>query len=120
MKAYLIKYVRSRIMKEAILAAPISWEGVDLLECCRYVALNWTEDQCRKSKLRRILPRRRFNNRTKPLVKVTGPRGKYRGDSEQWIFPRVKIEEWEKFLIELSGTVIEMKHYYNFGGKTYK
>ena len=85
----------SRMMKEAILAAPISWEGVDLLECSRYVALNWTEDQCRKSKLRRILPRRRFNNGTKPSVKGTGPRGKYRGDSEQWIFPRVKMEEWE-------------------------
>ena len=41
----------SRMMKEAILAAPISWEGVDLLECSRYVALNWTEDQCRKSKI---------------------------------------------------------------------
>ena len=47
-----------------------------------------------------------------------------RGDTEQWIFPRVQLEEWE--VRELVGTVVEIltttlfqHHYYTFGGLKY-
>ena len=57
-------------------------------------------------------------------MKGSGPRGKERGDTEQWIFPRVVLEEWE--IRELVGTVVEImtrtlfaKHYYTFGGIKY-
>ena len=53
-----------------------------------------------------------------------GPRGKTRGDTEQWVFPDVKLEKCEIKL--LVGTVVEIMtralfstHYYSFGGKMY-
>ena len=36
----------AKMMKEAILTSPMKWESVDLLECARYVALNWDEVTC--------------------------------------------------------------------------
>ena len=49
----------SKRMKEAILESEMKWEDIDYMEAARYVALNWDEEKCRKSKLRKILPRRR-------------------------------------------------------------
>ena len=113
----------ARMMKEAVLKSEMKWEGVDLLECARYVALNWDEVTCRKSKLRRILPTRRSKQGTKPGVRGKGPMGKVRGDCEQWKFPPVTLEEWEKK--EMVATVVEIatitmfnQHYYDFAGKT--
>ena len=83
----------AEIMKEAILRSTMEFKNVDLLECSRYVALNWTQEQCRASKIRRILPWRRGTRGTRPGM--TWPRGKARGDSEQWVFPEVVMEEWE-------------------------
>ena len=114
----------SKMMKEAVLKSTLKIEGVDLMECARYVALNWTRDQCRQSPLRRILPQRRYRTGSRPGMRGSGPCGKARGDTEQWIFPRVILEEWE--IRELLGTVIEIlttalfeNHYYTFGGVKY-
>ena len=76
------------------------------MEAVRYIALNWTEEQCRGSKLRRILPRRKGKRGTRPGIRGNGPRGPGRGDQEQWIFPPVKLGEEEK--LELIATVIEI------------
>ena len=53
-----------------------------------------------------------------------GPRGKSRGDTEQWIFPRVQLSEAEKQ--EIVATVISIatenmfnKHFYTFGGEKF-
>ena len=115
----------SKMIREAIKAAPIKWEGVDLVECARYVALNWDESKCRNSNLKRILPVRRSNNGTRPSIKGKGPMGKIRGDSEQWIFPSVKLEEWEEreliaTVIEIAATAMFERHFYTFGGKQFK
>ena len=100
----------------------MEWENMDWLECSRYVALNWSQAQCRSSKLRRVLPWRRGTRGTKPGIKGAGPRGKARGDTEQWIFPQVKLEEWEKrelvaVVVEILTEALFSKHYYTFGGK---
>ena len=79
----------SKVMYEAVLESDMSWDNVDLLECTRYVALNWSKERCLKSKIRRILPRRRGRTGTRPGLKGAGPRGKERGDTEQWVFPSV-------------------------------
>ena len=114
----------SEIMKEAILRSPIKWDNMDYLECARYVALNWSHEKCRASRLRRILPWRRKSRGSRPGMKGDGPRGKYRGDTEQWIFPRVVLTDEEKK--ELVATVVQImtealfrNHFYTFGGKTY-
>ena len=38
-------------VKEAMLETEIQWENIDYLEAARYIALNWTELQCRRSGL---------------------------------------------------------------------
>ena len=71
-------------MKEAVLCSTITWEGVNYMEAVRYIALNWTEEMCRKSKLRRVLPWRRKRQGTRPGVRGQGPKGPEVGDTEQW------------------------------------
>ena len=53
-------------VKEAVLTSNIKWEGIDFMEAVRYIALNWSENQCRGSKLRRVLPWRRSRSGTRP------------------------------------------------------
>ena len=40
---------------------------------------------------------------SRPCIIGPGPRGRLRGDQEQWIFPDVVLEEWEKREIEFEG-----------------
>ena len=103
-------------MKEAVLRSPVTWQDVDYLEAARYIALNWDEETCIKSNLRKVLPRRRGTTGTRPGIRGTGPRGRVRGDQEQWIFPRVTLDEDTKR--ELIATVVQIvtenlfkKHY---------
>ena len=115
----------SKRMKEAILESEMKWEDIDYMEAARYVALNWDEEKCRKSKLRKILPRRRGKTGARPGIKGAGPRGRLRGDQEQWIFdPKAKLTDDIKK--ELLATVVEIvteqlfkHHYYTFGGQIY-
>ena len=114
----------SKMMGEAVRLSPLKWEGVDWMECARYVALNLTNEECRSSKLRRILPWRRKTGGTRPGIKGKNPRGKHRGDTEQWCFPDVILEKWEQR--ELLATVVEIAthamfktHFYDFAGQAY-
>ena len=60
-------------VREAILDTGIKFEDVDYLEAARYVALNWSESQCIRSGLRRILPRRRYTTGSRPGLTGQGP-----------------------------------------------
>ena len=84
-------------VKEAIVESRIMWEEIDYLEGARYLALNWTQEQCNRSKLRRVLPVRRGKRGCRPGLKGAGPCGPTRGDQDQWKFPDVVLEEWEIF-----------------------
>ena len=86
-------------VKEAVLKSDISWEGINYMEAVRYIALNWTENQCRSSKLRRFLPWRRKNHGRRPGVRGAGPKARDVGDTEQWVFPRVTITDLDKLEI---------------------
>ena len=111
-------------VKQAVLRGKIKWEGIDYMEGARYIALNWTETQCRQSNLRKILPwRRKKNGTTRPGVRGTGPMGPTRGDQDQWVFPRVTLTPEDK--LEIIGTVLSiatlaMFQLYSFNGKTYR
>ena len=102
------------------------WSEIDYLECVRYIALNSTQEECEKSKLREFLPRRRKRGGARPTVKGAGPRGKVRGDSDQWIFPEVgKLSEEVKreILATVVRTMVKVMwgtHNYHFGGKWFK
>ena len=77
------------------------------------------------SKLGRVLPRRRDKIGARPGVTGVGPKGKTRGDQEQWFFPQVELTQVEKD--EILATVVKIAarkmfetHIYSFGGKRYK
>ena len=111
-------------VKEAILDSNMVWQEVDFLEGVRYLALNWDQKTCNQSKLRRVLPVRRGRRGNRPGLKGAGPRGSARGDQEQWCFPEVKLESWEKKLIiaevvSLATKAMFSHHFYKFGGDTY-
>ena len=76
-------------VKEAVVESSLKWEGIDYLECVRYLALNWSQEECSRSPLRRVLPVRRGKRGSRPGIKGPGPRGGTRGCQEQWIFPDV-------------------------------
>ena len=110
---------------QEIMATNITWEDTDLLEGCRYIALNWSQEQCRKSDLRRILPVRRARNGTRPGVTGEGPMGIEVHDQEQWRFPAVKLTDHEKRMVV--ATVVKIacehlfkNHLYEFGGKIFR
>ena len=94
------------------------------MEGVRYLALNWDAETCRRSHLRRILPTRRGRRGTRPGLKGSGPRGKVKGDQEQWEFPPVVLTDDEKREVIAEVVAIATKamfnnHYYQFGGKTF-
>ena len=67
------------IVKKLVYESDVKWSDVDWMEATRYIALNWTRDQCRLSNLRRVLPVRRFRTGVRPGVKGDGPMGKSNG-----------------------------------------
>ena len=112
------------VVEREVMVTKLEWSDVDYLEASRYVALNWSGEKCRNSGLRRVLPTRRGKTGCRPGLRGAGPQGGERGDTEQWIFPNVKLTKFEKRL--LVGTVVKIateamfkNHYYGFGGKIF-
>ena len=112
-------------VRDAMMETEIKWGNIDYLEAARYIALNWSELQCRRSDLSRVLPRRRKKTGSRPRLTGTGPTGAQRGDQEQWEFPQVRLSSHEKRL--LVATVVELAtefmfthNYYRFAGNKYQ
>ena len=111
-------------MKDAVLESEMTWSNIDYLEASRYVVLNCSKKECHKSRLRKILLRRRGTRVTHPGIKGPGPRGKTRGDQEQWIFDlnmTLTDENKEELIASVVGIVMEhlfKLHYYSFGERS--
>ena len=115
----------TKLVHGMIKESEIKWGDLDILEGCRYIALNWTKEQCRYSTLRRVLPVRRGRSGTRPGVKGEGPMGAEVHDQEQWRFPNVKITPEEKqeiiaTVITIAVDVLFKNHLYTFGGKNFR
>ena len=113
------------IVKDAILQSGVSWEEVDYLEASRYIALNWTKEQCDGSRLRRLLPTRRYTTGSRPGRTGAGPQGAMRGDQEQWVFPSVRLQGEDKILlvatvVQLATEAMFKNHYYGFNRKQFR
>ena len=115
----------AEIIFKAIMETEVGFEGVNYQEGCRYIVLNCTEQECRLGPLRRVLPKRRFVNGTRPGVTGAGPLGAEAGDQEQWKFPPVKLTKLEKRLIvatvmRIAVLTLFRTHTYSFGNKFYQ
>ena len=95
--------VVANLVYEAILETDMKFLNINYKEGVRYLALNWSEKECRTSNLRRVQPWRANNRGVRPgitgegpLGPGEGPLGPGEGKVEQWIFPRVVLTELEK------------------------
>ena len=70
------------------------------------------------------MPIRRGRRGTRPGMKGEGPRGKTKGDQEQWIFPDVILKDWEREeiiseVVKTATKAMFKNHFYEFSGKTF-
>ena len=114
----------ARIVYNAIMETKVKFSGVNYLEACRLIALTSTDQECRISKLKRVLPRRRSNQGTRPGITGEDPMGPEVGSQEQWKFPSLPngLTELEKKMVV--ATVMQKNvlalfktHTYSFSNK---
>ena len=110
--------------KKAILLTDVKFNNINYKEAARYLALEMSDTEISLSGLRHVLPVRRSNKGTKPLVYGPLAMGNDTENDSQWRFPKIKLTEKDKRL--LLATVIQMvvktifqTHVYQFGGKVY-
>ena len=72
---------------QAIMDTTIQLEGMNYKEGVRYLALVRGYDWFLKSKLRRVLPSKRYAHGTLPGITEAGPLGPNCNGEEQWISP---------------------------------
>ena len=63
------------IVFRAAQESKVKFVGVYYTEACQYIALTSTEQECHIVPLRRVLPRRRYNNGTRTGVTGEDPLG---------------------------------------------
>ena len=112
----------AEIVHDAVMRSRITFDGVQYQEGARYIVLNSSEEECRSGPLKRVLPKRRFVNGTRPGVTGAGPMGAESGDQIQWKFRNMELTEFEKKLIIAKVMMIAVKtlfksHVYSFAGK---
>ena len=74
----------AEIVYNAVLNTNISFENINWMEGCKYIALTSTEQECRIGPLKRVLPTRRSVNGTRPGITGEDPLGKESGSQDQW------------------------------------
>ena len=78
----------------------IKFRNIYYKEAVRYIALNWTEMECKMSKIRKLLPWRTKKQGVRPGMTGEGPLGPDEGKKVQWEFPNVgRFSELEKKMI---------------------
>ena len=106
----------------AIMESDISWDGCNWLEGVRYLALCRGYQWCVNSKLKRVLPNRRYAKGSWPGITGVGPLGSSVNDEDQWVFPNVELTELERKMImaEVMRLLVEVSfktHIYSFNNK---
>ena len=116
----------AELVYEAVMRSELKWTNLDYVEATRYLAMNWSEEQCNRSKLRRVLPTRRSKQGTRPGVRGTGPQGPDRGDQDMWKWrPNINLRGAEKKeivarVVQVAVEVMFRTHVYTFGGVFYR
>ena len=110
---------------QAIMETDITYEGVNYKEGVRYLALVRGYEWCKNSKLRRVLPERKFAKGSWPGITGPGPMGPSVNGEEQWDFPRVALTSIEKTnvvgeIMRMAVEVLFKTHCYSFKGSTFK
>ena len=118
------KTLSARTAKQAMLETDVQFSGVNYREAARYCALEMSETEIRMSKLRRIIPTRRYSKGTRPSIIGPLPLGPSTDDDCQWVFPKRNITNEDKKLLlatvmEIAVRTVFETHVYQFAGKMY-
>jgi hypothetical protein len=79
----------ANIVYKAMLETEIKFKNIDFKEAIRYIALNWTEKECRTSNIWKLLPWRSKKQGVRPGMTGEGPLGPDQGKKDQWKFPNL-------------------------------
>ena len=113
------------IAYNAVIETPLEFDNIDYKEGVRYIALNWTAQECRLSNLCRVLPARSKKKGSRPGMTGQGPLGHDSGDHlDQWSFPKVTLTKLEKRrilanFIRIAVLTMFNTHIYSFDSRYY-
>ena len=112
------------LVYKAILETDIKFFNINYKEAVRYLALTWTEQECRLSDLRGVLPWRASKSGARPGITGEGPLGPGEGRVIQWIFPNVELSELQKRkviarVLQVAVKTMFRTHVYKFDTKYY-
>ena len=79
----------AEIVYEAMLETEVSFDNINWTEGSKYITLTSTEQECRVGPLKRILPKRRHVNGTRPGITGEDPLSKEQNSQDQWEFPHI-------------------------------
>ena len=83
-----------------MLETEIKFKNIDFKEAIRYIALNWTEKECRTSNIWKLLPWRSKKQGVRPGMTGEGSLGPDQGKKDQWKFPNLgRFTELEKKMV---------------------
>ena len=69
-------------IKDEVLRTDLEFINVDYHEAAKYLVLNWSEEEFRRSSWKRILPRKRGKRGTRQGIRGVVIRRKQRGEQE--------------------------------------
>ena len=108
------------LIENEVLRTKVQFENVDYLEDMRSLILIWTEEDCRKCKIRRVLHWGRGRRGTRFGIRGVGPYGEESGDQEHWVFPCITKSELIAIVSKIAATTMfnVQETLLLFGGET--
>ena len=116
----------AEIVYNAMLETEVSFDNINWMEGSKYITLTSTEQECRMGPLKRVLPKRRYVNGTRPGITGEDPMSKEQNSQDQWEFPNIPnglTKEEKKLLLakvmKTAVLAIFKTHTYSFNQKFY-
>ena len=111
-------------MYNAMVETEVSMDNINWVEGSKYITLTSTEQECRMGPLKRILPKRRYVNGTRPGITGEDPMSREQNSQDQWEFPNIPngLTRQEKKLLvakvmKTAVLAIFKTHTYSFNNK---
>ena len=115
----------SKLVYQAAVESEIKYEGLDFKEIVTYLAINLSEWQARKSKIWKLLPKRKSKFGQKPTITGDSAKGKTSTHDVHWNYPKLDFNDQEKNILfakalEVGTFKLFSLHVYQFGSRIFK
>ena len=116
----------AEIVYNAMIETEVSFDNINWTEGSKYITLTSTEQECRMGPLKRVLPKRRYVNGTRPGITGEDPMSREQNSQDQWEFRNLPngLTKQEKRLVvakvmKTAVLAIFKTHTYSFNQKFY-